>query len=37
MIIMAGGKVTRENLEEVALKIKTQEFHGRKIVGSLNN
>ncbi len=34
-IIMAGGKVTRDNLEEVARTIHTTEFHGKKIVGGL--
>ncbi|MBS0000192.1 MAG: copper homeostasis protein CutC [Cyclobacteriaceae bacterium] len=36
IIIMPGGKVTRDNLHEVAGIIKTHEFHGKKIVGPLN-
>lgn len=32
IIIVAAGKVTRENLEELSSQIKTDEFHGRKIV-----
>jgi len=35
IIIMAGGKVTSENLEEMAQIIHTSEFHGKKIVGPL--
>jgi copper homeostasis protein len=36
LIIMAGGKVTKDNLEEISGIIKTREFHGKKIVGSLH-
>jgi copper homeostasis protein len=36
LIIMAGGRVTAENLQEVSGLIHTREFHGRKIVGPLN-
>jgi copper homeostasis protein len=36
IIIMAGGKVTSENVSEIARIISTTEFHGRKIVGSLS-
>jgi copper homeostasis protein len=36
LIIMAGGKVTRENLQEMSDIIRTNEFHGKKIVGPLN-
>lgn len=36
IIIMAGGKVTSENLSEIARIIPTTEFHGKKIVGSLS-
>lgn len=36
IIIMAGGKVTANNLEEMTHKIHTYEFHGKKIVGSLS-
>lgn len=32
IIIVAAGKVTRENLGELSSQIKTDEFHGRKIV-----
>jgi len=35
IVVMAGGKVTKDNLMEVAGKIHTSEFHGRKIVGPL--
>ncbi len=35
IIILAAGKVTSNNLKEVAGKINTHEFHGKKIVGSL--
>ena len=36
LIIIAGGKVTSDNLEEVAKAIHTSEFHGKKIVGPLS-
>jgi copper homeostasis protein len=36
MIIVAGGKVTSDNLDEVTRAIHTAEFHGKKIVGSLS-
>lgn len=36
LIILAGGKVTRDNLEEISGMIRTNEFHGKKIVGPLN-
>lgn len=36
MIILAGGKVTRENLGEIAGIIRTNEFHGTRIVGPLH-
>ncbi len=35
IIVIAAGKVTKENLNKVANKIHTHEFHGRKIVGPL--
>ena len=34
LVIMAGGRVTNNNLEELSGIINTNEFHGRKIVGS---
>jgi copper homeostasis protein len=33
--VVAAGRVTLENLPELSSLIRTQEFHGRKIVGSL--
>jgi len=36
IIIMPGGKVTKDNLEDIARKINAREFHGRKIVGTLS-
>lgn len=33
--IMAAGNITNENLHSVSQIIKTDEFHGRRIVGSL--
>jgi copper homeostasis protein len=35
LTVLAAGKVTRENLPELAGLIPTHEFHGRKIVGEL--
>jgi copper homeostasis protein len=35
LTVLAAGKVTRENLPELAGLIPTHEFHGRKIVGDL--
>lgn len=32
IIIVAAGKVTSENLEELSNRVNTNEFHGRKIV-----
>lgn len=36
LIIMPAGRITSENLDEVAREIPAREFHGRKIVGNLN-
>jgi copper homeostasis protein len=33
--IIAAGKITNENLEEVQRTIKTSAYHGRQIVGEL--
>jgi len=35
IIILAAGKVTRDNLPELAKLIPANEFHGKKIVGDL--
>jgi len=35
LIILAAGRVTALNLEELSRRIHTREFHGRKIVGEL--
>jgi copper homeostasis protein len=35
LTILAAGKVTRENLDELSRRIPAKEFHGRKIVGDL--
>lgn len=35
LTIIAAGSITSENLYDVAGKINTDEFHGRKIVGNL--
>jgi copper homeostasis protein len=37
LTVLAAGKVTRENLPELARLIPTHEFHGRKIVGELQS
>ena len=34
--IIAAGSVTNKNLEKLSKKIKTNEFHGEKIVGDLD-
>jgi copper homeostasis protein len=36
LTVLAAGKVTHENLPELAGLIPTHEFHGKKIVGDLN-
>lgn len=35
-IILAAGKITRDNLNYMSTLIPTSEFHGKKIVGDLN-
>jgi len=37
LTVLAAGKVTRENLPELAGLIPTDEFHGKKIVGDLQS
>jgi copper homeostasis protein len=36
IIVMPGGKVTKDNLEDIVREINAREFHGRKIVGTLS-
>ena len=33
--ILAAGRITHENLDEISDILKVNEFHGRKIVGNL--